>query len=142
MICFEGALELDPGYTFGLHRLAHIRRIQGRIDESLSILKTYLSCGGDTVTAMTEKILSLEAAGRFAEADSVERTTLELYPEAWLDAAWNSYYMDDDEETANLCRRFEAGDPVDTAAWIAVGDLYSYIERMDDSDRCYAEAAQ
>ena len=139
-ICFQGAIELDSCYTFGLHRLAHIRRIEGRSDEALELLAAYLQCGGDTVTARSEAVLTLEQAGRESEADSIEQVMLDLYPDAWLDAAWNSFYMDDDDEAYQLCQRFEAGGPVESSQWVAVADLYSFLGRDDQSDRCYVEA--
>jgi tetratricopeptide (TPR) repeat protein len=138
--CFEEAVEMDSSYTFGYQRLAHIRRVQHRTDETLALLDLYLSCGGDTVTALTERILALEGAGMEYEADSIEQAMLGAYTGAWLDAAWNSYYIHDEDESEALCRRFEAGESTDVDDWTSAGDLYSCIGLGDDSDRCYAEA--
>lgn len=139
-VCFAAALEVDSCYTYGLHRLARNRRESGHFDEALSFLDRYLECTSDTLTERYERVITLESAGLQGMADSLELVMLERDPDAWLDAAWTSYYMDDEEMARDLGVRHENTGMSEVFQWITIAELYEVLERDDDSYRCYDTA--
>jgi tetratricopeptide (TPR) repeat protein len=140
MVCYAAALEEDSCYTYGLHRLARNRRESGYFDEALNLLDRYLECSGDTLTARYERVITLESAGLNSRADSLELVMLERDPDAWLDAAWTCYYMDDEEMSRDLGLRHENTGMSEVSQWIAMAELYEALEKDVDSYRCYDKA--
>ena len=90
---FASVLENNPGHFPSLHRLAAIRRYQGRLEESLALLERAVASNPTAAEAYNSLGNTLNSLGRREEAvEQYRRAVLlhENFPEAYLNLA-NSY---------------------------------------------------
>jgi len=90
---FAAILEHDPDHFPSLHRLAAIRRRQGRFEESLGLLQRALGCNPTAADAYNSLGNTLNSLGRQEEAIEQYRRAVALrenFPEAHLNLA-NSF---------------------------------------------------
>jgi tetratricopeptide (TPR) repeat protein len=90
---FAAILELNPDHFPSLHRLAGIRRQQGRLEESLALLQRAIVCNPTAADLYNSLGNTLNVLGRPEEAIEQYRRAVELrknFPEAHLNLA-NSF---------------------------------------------------
>jgi tetratricopeptide (TPR) repeat protein len=140
---FASILENNPGHFPSLHRLAAIRRYQGRLEESLALLERAVACNPAAAEAYNSLGNTLNSLGRSEEAvEQYRRAVLlhENFPEAHLNLA-NSYKaLERWQEAEAAYRAAIALRPEYAEAHTNLGIVLGRLSRPADALACFSAA--
>jgi len=140
---FAAILEQHPGHFPSLHRLAAIRRHQGKLEESLALLKQAIGCNPNSADVHNSMGNTLNALGRPQEAMDQYRCALALrpdFPEAHLNLGNSLRELGRFEEAGAAYMTAIALRPQYAEAHNRLGLVHSRMNRPLEAIACYSAA--